>query len=785
MNHLFASTLDAFLNGLKPAGFSLEFDPQYLRAGMLVSLLSVWVLVGVFYYLNRYTKRRYFTIWTAAWLFYAVWLTLNLAFSVTDDGPGLQMIKLWCMSFSAVFLLWGSIRFLGQRAHEQQLGLFMIFLLVWSWIGTHQLGDYLEANFAETVSPLLINLPIFGFIGLASMLTAYGFLRYRRRRQFIAAGLLAVGFLFWGGYLIAYPFLLRAEEQARATMGGSSTGLYTSAGFFLSSVLQLFIAVSMIILVLEQVRFLHQRRSLLELKNEQKQKTALQSKVISTEERFRNLFERAGEAIVITASADLRMLELNQAAEHLLGITRSESVNRQSLTAFCQLNVDPLPKDGPGWFELIRHRTLNLVRKNGSVVPTEASGSPVEFDGQPAYQFFFREVTERSRLEQQLRQAEKLSALGQMISGVAHELNNPLAVIKGYLELILAHHDLPAKTRADLEKVAQESSRAGKLVRNFLSFAREQPAHRELINFNEYIQRVIDLRKFDFMAAKVEPATELDPDLPKTVADPDQIQQVLIILVSNALQAMAEAHRPGRLKITTQRRDQNLRILVEDDGPGVPKHIQNKIFEPFFTTKEVGKGTGLGLSLAHSILTEHQGRITYQESTLGGAAFVLELPIVNPQPQETAFVTDTIILEAKKPVEPVPQVVAKVLVLDDEKALAEMLGEMLSLLGHTPTLCNAASDALERLDREDFDLILSDIRMPRIDGPQFYKLATGKKPDWAARFIFLTGDVVNEETQDFLKTVGNPYIPKPFHLSAVEEAVANVLRQNRRHGVTS
>ncbi|MHB8523364.1 MAG: hybrid sensor histidine kinase/response regulator [Limisphaerales bacterium] len=780
MTDINAATFDTWLSGLRTNGVDLYFSPEYLKAGMLVSLLSVWVLVGVFYYLNRYTKRRYFTIWTAAWLFYALWLTLNLAFSASRDEPGLKMIKQWCVSFAAVFLLWGSVRFLGQRARERQLGLFMIFLLVWSYIGTHELETYFESK----ISDLLIQLPIFGFIGLASMLTAFGFFQYRRKRQYIAAGLLSLGFFLWGTYLTCYPFMQWAEQQSGATIAPGAAGeqanlgLYTSAGFFISSVLQLFIAVSMIILVLEQVRFLNQRRSLLELKTEQKQKTVLQSKVLSTEERYRNLFEQASEAITITAAADLRILELNQAAEHLLGITRAEAINRQSLTAFCQLNVDPLPKDGREWFELIRHRTLNLVRKNGSVVPTEASGSPIDFDGQAAYQFFFREVTERSRLEQQLRQAEKLSALGQMISGVAHELNNPLAVIKGYLELILAHHQLPAKTRTDLEKVAQESSRAGKLVRNFLSFAREQPAHREMVDLNEYIQRVIELRKFDFMAAKVEPSMVLDPQLPQTVADADQIQQVLIILVSNALQAMAETHRPGSLKISSNHKDALIRIVVEDDGPGVPKHLQGKIFEPFFTTKEVGKGTGLGLSLAHSILSDHQGRIFYQESSMGGAGFVLEIPVITAKVVESAHGSDTIIMAAKKPVEPTPLVCGRILVLDDEKALAEMLGEMLTLLGHTPTVCNTATDALQLLDRQEFDLILSDIRMPGIDGQQFYKLATEKRMDWAQRIIFLTGDVVNEETQSFLRSVGNPYIPKPFHLAAVEEAVANALRQN-------
>src|SRR5207244_10034446 len=189
----------------------------------------------------------------------------------------------------------------------------------------------------------------------------------------------------------------------------------------------------------------------------------------------------------------------------------------------------PLPQTGPEWFAVIcRHRNLNLVRRDGGITPTEADGAPISFEGRPAYQFFLRELTERARLEQQLRQAEKLSALGQMISGVAHELNNPLAEIKGYMELILRRDELSKQTRADLEKVAHESNRAAKLVSNFLSFAREQTVQRKMINLNDLIRDVLEMRKFDLRVAGTEVALELDPNLPATSADPDQLQQVLV-----------------------------------------------------------------------------------------------------------------------------------------------------------------------------------------------------------------------------------------------------------------
>src|SRR5262249_42970100 len=228
------------------------------------------------------------------------------------------------------------------------------------------------------------------------------------------------------------------------------------------------------------------------------------------------------------------------------------------------------------------HRQLNLVRRDGTLTPVEVGGAPIQFDGKAAYQFFLRELTERSRLEQQLRQAEKLSALGQMISGVAHELNNPLAVIKGYLELILRRDTLGQSTRADLEKVAIESNRAAKLVGNFLSFAREQPVHRESVDLNALIRQASELRNLDLPMAGAEVKLELDPQLPPTQADPDQIQQVLVNLLSNSLQALAETPRPGRVQITSRREKNLIRVLVEDNGPGVPPDVLPFIFEPFF-----------------------------------------------------------------------------------------------------------------------------------------------------------------------------------------------------------
>ena len=725
--------------------FDLVFSGDHLKPALLVSLLSVWVLVAVFYYLNAYTRRRYFTIWTVAWLFYALWLTLFFSGKSFKLEPlWLTWPKEWCLSVSAVFLLWGSVRFLGQRLRQRVVALTLVFLVAWSYLDTYSPGAARAG----------LHWPVFGFMGLASLVTAIAFFRYRRIRHFLGAALLAVGFFFWGIYLAAYPLF--------------ETDALEATGFLISAVLQLLIAVAMIILVLEQVRHNHHRRDLFE-------KETLRRKVWFTEERYQRLFQQAHEAIVIAARTDLRILELNRAAENLLGVSISQAAS-QSLISFCQIKTRPdkPPQSGHDWFELIcSQNPLNLVHKNGALIPAITTGAPVEFGGQNAYQFFFRQLTDQARMEQHLRQSEKLSSLGQMISGVAHELNNPLAVIGGYVELILASHNLPAKTRQDLLKVAKESNRAARLVGNFLAFARSQPARRQMADLNELISAVVELRQFDLSLAHVKIQTALDPELPFTSVEPDQIQQVLIILINNAMQAMSKSPEPRLIKVSSALKKNRIQITVEDNGPGVPVEIESRIFEPFFTTKEVGFGTGLGLSIAHGIMTEHGGHIFYQHASLGGAAFLLDLPILSV-PVPPADSPQTVPAATPNPVQDAPRA-EKILVVDDETVIVEMLGEMLRLLGYSPCLCDSAGEGLKKIAETRFDLVLSDLRMPEIDGPQFYRLAVARDARLERRFVFLTGDTVNEDTKSFLKTAGRPFLAKPFRLADIQEITLSTL----------
>jgi PAS domain S-box-containing protein len=731
------------------SGYMFELPGQYLRPAMMLCVLSVWMLAGLFLYLNSYTRRRYFTLWSAAWLFYAIWLTLSL--NVPDSSGFLLMAEQLCVGIAATFMIWGASTFLNQVTSQRVVALFFGLLVIWSYLSTY----YNEEK-------IWFQLPIFSLMGLASIATGCVFYRCRRQQKYRGASLLCFGFLLWGVYLTSYPLWRRSDQMI-------------TSGFIVSAVLQLFIAVSMMVLVLEEVRS-GQQQAWLRFHEKEAEADGLRTRVVCTEERYRSLFSQASEAIVIAAADDLRILDFNHAAHRLLGIG-SEEAGAHLLSSFLRLPIDErLPQTGSEWYSaLLQHHRVELVRADGTLVRVEVGGAPVSFEQSTAYQFFFREATERARLEQQLRQSEKLSALGQMISGVAHELNNPLAVIKGYLDLVLARHDLGPQTKADLEKVARESNRAAKLVGNFLCFARERPPCRQRVELNRLVKGVLELREMDFRIVGIQSVLELEPNLPTTEADPNQLEQVLVNLISNALQALADW--PGRrcLKVATSYSGERIVVKVEDSGPGIPADILPHVFEPFFTTKEVGCGTGLGLSIAHSIITEHQGRISYEPSGQGGAGFAIELPIIEPNEEEPKPHVDSLTLDVDEQTAVSLVSEVRILVLDDEQVLAELLGEILMSLGHRPVVCCAAVRALELIEQQAFDIIISDFRMPLMNGREFYERVHERRPDLAKRIIFLTGDVVSAETAAFLNAIGNAHLSKPFQLDTIAKAIADVL----------
>jgi signal transduction histidine kinase len=241
-----------------------------------------------------------------------------------------------------------------------------------------------------------------------------------------------------------------------------------------------------------------------------------------------------------------------------------------------------------------------------------------------------RDVTQQKRMEEQLILTDRLASIGELSSGIAHELNNPLTSVIGFSQLLM-EGDVPANMKEDLGIVYSEAQRAAVIVKNLLTFARKHAPVKQLSQVNAVIEDVLRLRAYEQKVNNIEVENRLSPDLPEIMMDHFQIQQVFLNIIINAEFAMQEAHHKGKLVITKEKLDGIIRISFADDGPGISKENLKHIFDPFFTTKEVGKGTGLGLSICHGIVTEHGGKIYARSEKGQGTTFIIELPLINEQ----------------------------------------------------------------------------------------------------------------------------------------------------------
>jgi PAS domain S-box-containing protein len=349
----------------------------------------------------------------------------------------------------------------------------------------------------------------------------------------------------------------------------------------------------------------------------------------ASEERLKILFEYAPDAYYLS-NVEGYFIDGNRAAEALSGYGKDEVVGKNML----ELNMlapDSIPK---AVASLSRNRKgeptgpeeYTLIRKDGSQLFVEISTFPIAVQGQQLVLSIARDITERKKMAEQLILTDRLASVGELASGIAHELNNPLTGVIG-LSQLLAQRDVPGDIKEDLNLVYSEAQRAAGVVKNLLTFARKHPPAKELTNINDVISKVLELRAYEEKVNNIKVINRLAPDLPEIMADYFQLQQVFLNIVINAEHFMLEEHGKGTLTITTQRAGGIVTASFADDGPGIPRENLGHIFDPFFTTKEVGKGTGLGLSICHGIISAHCGRI-YAESEPGtGATFTVELPM--------------------------------------------------------------------------------------------------------------------------------------------------------------
>jgi len=395
----------------------------------------------------------------------------------------------------------------------------------------------------------------------------------------------------------------------------------------------------------------------------------------------------------------------------------------------------------------------------------------------------YRDITGQRLIQSKLLQTEKMAALGQLVSGIAHELNNPLTSIQGYAQLLLRRRSATARA-GDAVRISQEAERAGRIVKNLLLFSRETKAERRAVQLNEVIERTLSLRSYELKLENIEVELALDPGLPQTLADAAQLQQVVLNLIVNAEQAIVMARgeepRDGRILIRTRRlAGDRLAMEVADDGPGIPPEIAPRIFDPFFTTKPPDVGTGLGLSIVYGIVQEHGGEVTVDSLQGRGATLTVELPAlpvscfdyaneappIGPRPAATTPVQASGPATARK----------HILIVEDEPTVAELIADVMTEEGHRVDTLLDSRKALSRLEDKIYSLVICDLKMPYVDGPGLYRALVRRENPMQHRVLFVTGDTMGPRTLEFLKSSGLPYLAKPFLVGELKEAVRKAL----------
>ncbi len=486
-----------------------------------------------------------------------------------------------------------------------------------------------------------------------------------------------------------------------------------------------------------------------------------QDALARSEARYRNLFESASDAIV-TLDANGRFTTFNHAAENISGYPRQELVGQWFAPL---LPDDELPKALMHFQKALAGETglfeTTFIRKDREYRTIQVTYSTPQRDEEVLC--VIRDVTDQKMLQEQLIQSEKMSAIGQLVSGVAHELNNPLAGISAFAQLLLTEKRFPPDQRTAAEMIYAEARRASRIVQNLLTFARQHKPERTPTGVNQVLDDTLELRGYELRVRGIEVTRDYDEQIPETMADAHQLQQVFLNLVTNAEQAMEKSPRESqRLIVRTRRTGAVIRIDVEDTGPGIPPNLLERIFNPFFTTKPTGSGTGLGLSISLGIVREHEGRIWAENAPQGGARFIVEVPIVTHRASGESQAIPLVPPQGDR---------LQILVVDDEASVRVSLQRYLAGRGHEVETTSSGREALGRLREGRFDAVIVDMRMPDVSGEELYRELQTTDPGHADRIIFTTGQLVDEQVRTFLASTGRPCVPKPFEFAAFDQAL--------------
>jgi len=480
-------------------------------------------------------------------------------------------------------------------------------------------------------------------------------------------------------------------------------------------------------------------------------------------EQWETAFDSLSEGIAVVDDAG-RVRRANRSFAAMLGAPIPDVIGRELIEAL----VGPSPPlvdllaaaRGGDRVQPIVLRSTTLgraIRVTAARIPAPAHDQSVVV--------LVEDVTDQQAMESHLIQSEKLAAVGQLVSGVAHELNNPLTSIAGLSEFLLEQKDLGAKDRGHLRVIHEQADRAGRIVRNLLTFARKGPAEQAPVDLNDVIQRTLLLMSYDLTLKDIAVEKDLGT-LPPVLGDRHALQQVLLNLLNNAAQAVAEnpPERPRMIRLATWF-DDRVRMKVADSGIGIPDDVLPHLFTPFFTTKEPGQGTGLGLSITYSIVEAHGGRLGVERPPEGGAAFLVDLPAA---PADAALYATPV----PEPMPAPPTAKRVILLVDDDPAVRRMVKALFGREGHAVDVARNAQHGLDLAGARAYDLILVDAQA-RARDQLFVTRLVEAYPALRDRVLVATGDV-RPGSDDALTRLGLRYVRKPFNLRDLRDEAARV-----------
>ena len=714
----------------------LLFPPEWVRAALVLALISIWVVIGLFVYLNRTTKESYFNLWTVAWMFYSVYLAAAIGLEETPDTPFLVMVRRACIGISALFMFWGSFQLTGHSRNRWELGSATILMLLWSCVAAYKVQ-----------ARLWITTPVFVLLSAAGIYTGILYMRHRKRHH--GANILAVGFLLWGVHLLAFPFV----ERSPALLAG---------GYLTSAALSLLITVGMVV----------------------------EHQFTLSEQNYRELFDSAGDAMFLVDYETLRILEANPSAHRLAGHENAKLIGRSILDLFPELREGTgRGQDGQtaGHMEYNPLRELRLPRPDGQYLVYEATANMIFGPQGPVLLIDARDITERKRAtealretarqleqalidlratQQQVVQQERLRALEKMASGVAHDFNNALARILGFNELLLTGPENlkdPEKVKKYLQMMNAAALDAVKIVnrlREFYRHRKDTEVYKPVDLFQVIEQAVVLTQpkwKDQVMASGATVRIETDlQDVSFVRGSSTDLREVLVNLIFNAVDAMPDG---GTLTIATRADNAHVILEVRDTGTGMTEEVRQRCFEPFFSTKKE-TGTGLGLAIVYGIVQRHGGEIAIQSEVGKGTTVSVRLPVPAEQQAEDAP-THT---AARSPL--------NVLLVEDDPYIRDIEAEYLRGDGHAVATATNGKEGLAKFRASHFDLVLADRAMPEMNGDQMTEAIKSLIPGMPVIMVTGFADLFKSDRE---KSRGPDLVlSKPITQETLREAIVTV-----------